>query len=63
MQSTLAKFLGPMAKIIFIECLEKWLLAHQPVKAALPHLIDIVVSELDGPDQIADYRQKVTTFL
>jgi predicted regulator of Ras-like GTPase activity (Roadblock/LC7/MglB family) len=53
MQTTLAKFMGPMAKIIFLECVEKWLQDHQPVKTTLPELVDIV----------ADYRQRVSTFL
>lgn len=63
MQSSLAKFLGPMAKIIFLECLEKWLLNHQPVKAALPQLVDIVVAEIDDPAKVTEYRHMVTTHI
>jgi len=63
MQTTLAKFMGPMAKIIFLECVEKWLEGHQPVKASLPQLVDIVAAEIGDPAKMSDYRQKVATFL
>jgi hypothetical protein len=63
MQTTLAKYLGPMAIIIFLECLEKWLQDHQPVKAALPQLVDIVVVEIGEPAKMAEYRQKVSSFI
>jgi predicted regulator of Ras-like GTPase activity (Roadblock/LC7/MglB family) len=63
MQITLAKYLGPMAKIIFLECVEKWLQSNKPVKAALPQLVDIVALEIGDPAKIADYRQKVATFI
>lgn len=63
MQITLAKYLGPMAKIIFLECVEKWLQSNKPVKAALPQLVDIVALEIGDPAKIAEYRQKVATFI
>ena len=63
MQTTLAKFLGPMAKIIFLECVEKWLQDYQPVKASLPQLVDFVAAEIGDPAKVSDYRQRVSTFL
>jgi len=63
MQTILAKFMGPMAKVIFVECVEKWLQDHQPAKAALPQLADIVAAEIGDPAKTSDYRQKVSTFL
>ena len=63
MQTTLAKFMGPMASVIFIECVEKWLQDHQPVKAALPQLVDIVAAEIGDPAKTSDYRQRVSTLL
>jgi len=62
-QATLAKFLGPMAKVIFLECVEKWLQDHPPVKATLPQLVDIVAAEIGDSGKIADYRQRVASFL
>jgi len=63
LQSALAKFLGPMAKIIFIECVEKWVQVHQPVKAALPQLVNIVVKEIDDPAKGEEFRQRVSHLL
>ena len=63
MQTTLAKFMGPMAKVIFLECVEKWLQDHQPVKTALPQLVDIVAAEIGDPAKTSDYRQRVSTLL
>jgi predicted regulator of Ras-like GTPase activity (Roadblock/LC7/MglB family) len=63
MQTALAKFMGPMAKIIFSECLDSWLQTHQPVKAALPQLVDIVAKEIDDPAKESEYRQKVSVLL
>jgi predicted regulator of Ras-like GTPase activity (Roadblock/LC7/MglB family) len=63
MQVTLAKFMGPMAKIIFLDCVEIWLRDQQPVKAALPQLVDIVAAEIGDPAKMSEYRQKVSTFL
>jgi len=63
MQTALAKFLGPMAKIIFLECADKWVQIHQPVKAALPQLVDLVVKEIDDPAKGAEYRQRISHFL
>jgi predicted regulator of Ras-like GTPase activity (Roadblock/LC7/MglB family) len=63
MQTTLAKFLGPMAKIIFLECVEKWLQEQQPAKSTLPQLVDIVAAEIGDPAKTSDYRQRVSTFL
>jgi predicted regulator of Ras-like GTPase activity (Roadblock/LC7/MglB family) len=63
MQVTLTKFVGPMAKIIFLDCIDVWLRDNQPVKAALPQLVDIVASEIGDPARMTEYRQKVSTFL
>jgi hypothetical protein len=63
MQTTLAKFMGPMAQFIFLECVEKWLQDNQPVKTALPQLVDIVAAELGEPAKMSEYRQKVSSFL
>lgn len=59
MQTCLAQFLGPMAKIIFLECFEKWLQVHQPVREALPQLVDIVAAEIGDQAQVTEYRHMV----
>ena len=63
MRGALAKFMGPMAQIIFLECVEKWLENNQPSQSSLSSLADIVAEELGDPAKMADYRGKVSTFL
>lgn len=63
MQTILAKYVGPMAKIIFLECVEKWLQDYQPAKSSLPHLVDIVAAEIGDQAKMTDYRQKVSVIL
>jgi predicted regulator of Ras-like GTPase activity (Roadblock/LC7/MglB family) len=63
MQAALAKFLGPMAKIIFIECIEKWLNDGPPSRQSLPNLVNIVSQEIKDADKAAGYRQMVTPFM
>ena len=59
MRMSLAKVLGPMARIIFMECVEKWLAANLPSKATLPHLVTIIAKEIDDRDKSARYREMV----
>jgi predicted regulator of Ras-like GTPase activity (Roadblock/LC7/MglB family) len=63
MQTALAKNLGPMAKIIFFECVEKWQQQNMPSKSTLPQLIEVVVQEIDDPARVADFRQRVAHLL
>jgi len=62
-QSDLAKFLGPMAKIVFVECVEKWLESHQPSKEALPELIKIINQEIHDREKITQFMQMVDKYL
>lgn len=57
MQGALAKVIGPMAKIIFSECLEKWLLLNGPSREKLPALTNLVVQEIADPDKVAKYKK------
>ena len=63
MQTSLAKYMGPIAKVIFLECVEKWLQDHQPAKGTLPQLVDIVAAEIGDPAKTSEYRQRVSTLL
>ena len=63
MQSALAKILGPMAKIIFLECVEKWINSHQPSMASLPDLVDIIAGEINNSDKEVRYRQMVISYI
>jgi hypothetical protein len=55
MQGALAKVMGPMAKIIFLECLEKWLQGNVPSKEKLSALNDLVVREIADSNTAAKY--------
>jgi predicted regulator of Ras-like GTPase activity (Roadblock/LC7/MglB family) len=63
MQTALAKFLGPMAKIIFVECVEKWLESNNPSRETLPQLISIVNQEIDDQAKSAQFEQMVSQYL
>jgi len=62
-QSGLAKYLGPMAAIIFPECVEKWLQKHQPIKEELSYLVEIAIQEIDTPTKATEFRQRVAHLL
>lgn len=59
MQAALAKVMGPMAKIIFLECLEKWLQRTPPSRDKLPELTNLVSRELADPEKAAKYHQLI----
>jgi hypothetical protein len=63
MQTALAKILGPMAKIVFIECVEMWQRSCDPSKSTLPELLNIIASEIDEPKKAASFRQLATAFV
>lgn len=63
MQGALAKFLGPMAKIIFMECVEKWVDENYPSKETLPQLISIIDREIDDPAKSAQYAQMIAQYM
>lgn len=59
MQTALAKVVGPMAKIIFAECLEKWLQRNPPSRERLPGLAELVVREIGEPDKATKYLKLI----
>jgi len=62
-QADLAKFLGPMAKIVFVECVEKWLESHQPSMETLPELIKIINPEINDREKIIQFTQMVDKYM
>lgn len=63
MKSALAKVMGPMAKIIFIEALEEWLKRDTPSYASLENLIGILDKEISDADKAAYYRELILPYL
>lgn len=63
MQVALAKFLGPMAKIIFEECVEKWLETNAPSKETLPELTRIINQEIDDHDKSIQFMKMIAPYM
>ncbi len=57
------KVMGPIAKIVFIDSLYKWLNNDQPSIANLPQLIEYLCDELNDPDKANSYKQIVSSYL
>lgn len=60
MQAALAKVVGPMAKILFMDALEKWTRTGPATPDHLPRLLDIIDGEINDPAKSADYRNRVS---
>lgn len=63
MHTALAKVVGPMAGIIFMECLERWAGEVEPRRENLPKLLALLVQETGGAANEATYRKLVGPLL
>jgi hypothetical protein len=63
MQAALAKVVGPMAGVIFLECLERWTGEVEPRKENLPRLLALLLPETGGDEQEVRYRKLVEPLL
>lgn len=63
MHAALAKIVGPMAGIIFMECLERWAEEADPLHENLPKLITLLVQETGDAENAASYRKLVEPLL
>jgi hypothetical protein len=63
MLAALAKVVGPMAGIIFMECLERWAEEANPQKENLPKLLNMLVHETGDASNAARYRKLVEPLL
>jgi predicted regulator of Ras-like GTPase activity (Roadblock/LC7/MglB family) len=63
MQAALAKVIGPMAKIIFQESLEKWQVICLPSFNSVPKLVDVIALEIMEADKVADYRNLIKSLI
>jgi hypothetical protein len=62
MQSTLAKVVGPMARVIFFDALLQWQTLHTPGMDSLPVLTDIVSKEIGDAVMANSYKKKLPSF-
>jgi hypothetical protein len=63
MQSELAKVVGPMSKIIFMDALNRWIDSTTPSPGTYPALVDILADEIDDPEKMAYYQQLIAPYL
>ena len=63
MHGALAKIVGPMAGIIFMECLERWAGENEPRQENLPNLVALLVQETGDDTNAARYRKLVEPWL
>ncbi|MBW1894313.1 MAG: hypothetical protein JRI91_11555, partial [Deltaproteobacteria bacterium] len=63
MRVSLAKVMGPVAKIIFIDALNNWMEIDQPSFASIPSLIDILGNEINDTAKFKDYRGGILPYI
>ena len=60
MRTALGKVIGPMAGVIFMECLEQWAGSCEPNRANLSGLLAMIERETGDPERAATYRKLVS---
>jgi hypothetical protein len=63
MRTSLAKVLGPMAKIIFIDAVNVWLKDNKPSFSTLGNLVEVLNKEISDPQKINFYKQQILPYL
>ncbi len=63
MQAVLARVMGPMASIIFVEAKSQWVTGHIPSEATLNELVKILAKEIKDPERIKRFRDLVSPYL
>jgi len=62
-QSVLARVMGPMASIIFMEAQVQWISGCNPSDATLGELVKILIKEIKDPERIRRFRDMVSPYL
>lgn len=63
LEEALAKIVGPMAKIIFVDGLKVWMAQETPSLSVLSKLVDHLCREIEDHDKIAQFRERAYPFL
>ncbi|MFZ5572680.1 MAG: hypothetical protein ACOZF0_19960 [Thermodesulfobacteriota bacterium] len=63
MQLSLAKVVGPIAKVIFRDALNDWIKTGTPSIGTVADLIDILQKEINDPEKFREYRQRIAAYL
>ncbi len=63
MKESLVKVMGPIADIVFLDCLEAWVEGIVPSESSIPSLIDIIDQEIGDFDRAAKYRTLIEPYI
>lgn len=63
MQASLAKVMGPVAKIIFIDVLNDWIESDQPSFDSMPALVDMLAYEINDNAKFKDYQGGIVPYI
>ncbi len=63
MQLSLAKVMGPIARVIFRDALTEWLKNGSPSFENVAVLIDVLEKEINDPEKFQDYRKRIAAYL
>jgi hypothetical protein len=63
MRAALAKVLGPMAKIIFMDAVNDWLKDNKPSFDTLENLVEALNKEISDPKKIAFYKDQILPYI
>lgn len=63
MERSLAKVMGPIAKVMFRDALRLWVRSSEPSFSNVPALIDILRNEINNPEQFIRFRERVVSYV
>ena len=63
MQASLAKVMGPVAKIIFTDALHNWIETDQPSFDSMPVLVDMLAHEINDNAKFKDYQGGIVPYI
>ena len=63
MQTSLAKVIGPIAKVVFIEALEQWIDTDKPGFSTLSNLVKILRKEINDPEKFNAYQKRIMQYI
>lgn len=59
LEKSLAKVMGPMAKIVFLDAVNMWQKENEPSASTIPDLISIIRNEIDDREKIDIYNRLI----
>lgn len=63
MRTSLAKVMGPIARIIFVDALNEWLNSNKPSFSTMSNLIDILCREINNPEKVRYFIKLIIPYV